>query len=245
VPIQKEPVVIRAYRTKKRFFPKRLFLSTITLSGASAFAVLVLSTWITANIYAARSENKPPQEAFYTVESPDDYEPMEQIQVNNAIQPIQPATSEQLEIERLKELEARIAARIASQVVVRGGFENVYARAEKKYGVPRQILAAVHYVETGQRGDTTVGSYAGAKGPMQFMQSTFNHYAQDGDGDGIASIYDVHDAIFSAANMLAQNGAAQGKIIPALYTYNHSYAYVEKVLTIAEKFGFAYSNKQF
>lgn len=124
-------------------------------------------------------------------------------------------------------------------VVTSGNFEAIYAAAEQRYGVPRQILAAVHYVETGQRGDTNTTSYAGAQGPMQFMVSTFNAYAQDGDGDGLKLINDVHDAIFTAAKYLASNGAASGNVRGALYRYNHSYSYVEHVLSIARSFGYA------
>lgn len=241
----KEPVLIRSYHTNRRFFPKKLFLSTLTLTGCTVFSLFILGTSITSNIYGAESKTQPQQDTYYTVEAPDAYEPMDEIEVNNAIQPVKPASAEQLEVQRLQQLEAKIAAQIASTIVVRGGFESVYAKAEKKYGVPREILAAVHYVETGQSGDTTRSSYAGAKGPMQFLPATFRHYAQDGDGDGVTSIYDVHDAIFTAANYLAQNGASRGRIIPALYQYNHSYSYVSRVLTIAEKNGYKYSNKQF
>jgi len=129
---------------------------------------------------------------------------------------------------------------VASRVVVStsGGFDSIYAEAEAKYGVPRQILAAVHSVESGQRGDTTISSYAGAQGPMQFMPSTFAAYAQDGDGDGVALINDVHDAIYTAARYLAANGGASGNIRGALYRYNHSYSYVEHVLSVARSFGY-------
>lgn len=143
------------------------------------------------------------------------------------------------------EQEKKVAAQIAAQVVSRryvsnrkGGFDAVYAAAETKFGVSRHLLAAVHYVESGQSGDTSRSSYAGAQGPMQFMPGTFRAYGTDGDGDGVANIHDVDDAIFSAAKYLAANGAASGKVRNALYRYNHSYSYVEKVLSIARSFGF-------
>ena len=138
--------------------------------------------------------------------------------------------------------QAKISAQHAVSTIVAttsGGFESIYAEAEMKYGVPRQIIAAVHLVETGQRGDTTIASYAGAQGPMQFMPSTFAAYAQDGDGDGVALINDVHDAIYTGARYLAANGGASGNIRGALYRYNHSYSYVEHVLSIARSFGFS------
>lgn len=126
--------------------------------------------------------------------------------------------------------------RVVRQVPV--NLAALYAAAEAKYGVPRQILAAVHMVESGQSLDTTRSSYAGAQGPMQFMPSTFRAYAQDGDGDGIKNIYDVHDAVYTAAKYLAANGAASGRVTAALYRYNHSTSYVYHVLSIARSYGY-------
>lgn len=116
--------------------------------------------------------------------------------------------------------------------------QTLYNAAGSKFGVSPALLAAVHYVESGQRGDTTVSSYAGAQGPMQFIPSTFRAYAVDGDGDGVANIYDAHDAVFTAAKYLAANGAASGNVTNALFRYNHSMAYVNKVLGIARGFGY-------
>jgi membrane-bound lytic murein transglycosylase B len=51
------------------------------------------------------------------------------------------------------------------------------------------------------------GSWAGAMGQMQFMPSTFLHYAVDGDGDGRKDIWrSLPDAFHSAANYLRQIG---------------------------------------
>ena len=111
--------------------------------------------------------------------------------------------------------------------------------AEEKYGVPWQILSAVHKTETGRRGDTTIASYAGAQGPMQFMPGTWRAYGQDGDGDGVANVHDVDDAIHGAANYLAANGGARGDMQNALYRYNHSQAYVNLVLARAYAVGYA------
>lgn len=154
-----------------------------------------------------------------------------------------------LEEER-KVAEAKLAvekAAKASQVTTRksvavkpssANLQAIYNAASARFGVHPAILAAVHYVETGQRGDTAVRSYAGAQGPMQFMPATFRAYGVDGDGDGVANIHDVDDAIFSAAKYLAANGAARGNVNGALYRYNHSMAYVNKVLGIARGFGY-------
>jgi membrane-bound lytic murein transglycosylase B len=136
---------------------------------------------------------------------------------------------------------AKKAASVRKVVVVNSApvdLQALYNAAGARFGVSPALLAAVHMVESGQRGDTTVSSYAGAQGPMQFIPSTFRAYAVDGDGDGVANIYDVHDAVFSAAKYLAANGAASGNVTNALLRYNHSMAYVQKVLGIARGYGY-------
>ncbi len=155
--------------------------------------------------------------------------------------------NKQLEIQAAQikaDNEARIARENAARIAklqaagLSSQFVAQYAAAESKFGVPWQVIAAVHYTETGQRGDTAVTSYAGAQGPMQFMPSTFRSYATDGDGDGQAQIGDVDDAIFTAANYMASNGAASGQVVNALYRYNHDYSYVYHVLGIARSLGY-------
>ena len=153
----------------------------------------------------------------------------------------------QLEIEaaRIKaENEARIIRENADRITklhaagMKSEFISQYMSASAKYGVPWEVIAAVHYTETGQRGDTSISSYAGAQGPMQFMPSTFRAYAQDGDGDGQALIGDVDDAIYSGANYMAANGANRGQIVNALFRYNNDMGYVNHVLGIARTLGF-------
>lgn len=58
----------------------------------------------------------------------------------------------------------------------------------------------------------------------------------DGDGDGIADPKSEVDAIFAAANYLSKNGMADGKIDKAIFTYNHSYEYVNMVKKRANEF---------
>jgi len=119
------------------------------------------------------------------------------------------------------------------------GFRSIYIEAATKYGIPWQLLEAVHYIETGKDGDTHKESYAGAQGPMQFMPATWEHYQEDGDGDGVASMYDVHDAIYGAAKLLAAGGADRGQVREALFNYNHSWFYVDQqVLPIAYELGY-------
>lgn len=72
---------------------------------------------------------------------------------------------------------------------------------------------------------------------MQFMPATFRAYGQDGDGDGTRTITDLEDAMLSAGHYLASNGAASGNHRQALYRYNHSWSYVDHVLTTARRLG--------
>jgi membrane-bound lytic murein transglycosylase B len=154
---------------------------------------------------------------------------------------------QQLEAEaaRIKaENDARIARENADRIAklqsagLSGTYIGQYMSAQAEYGVPWQVIAAVHYTETGQRGDTAISSYAGAQGPMQFMPSTFRAYAVDGDGNGEATIGDVDDAIMTAAHYMASNGASSGQVVNALFRYNHDMGYVNHVLGIARSLGY-------
>lgn len=106
-------------------------------------------------------------------------------------------------------------------------------RAAAAYGIDWKILEAVWQVESGKSWDTTVASYAGAGGPMQFMPSTWSAYAVDGNGDGVANMYSAEDALYGAANMLSQNGLSSGDVDSALYNYNHAQWYVDMVKGVA------------
>lgn len=136
----------------------------------------------------------------------------------------------------------------------------IYIAAGKKYDVPWTLLAAHHRVETKFSTTDTLISPVGAEGHMQFMPCTFvgwNHpscnglgkgnipesektdpkviekyggYGVDANGDGKADPFDLEDAIFSAANFLSRSGAKEGNIEKAVFQYNHSKEYVNKVL---------------
>lgn len=110
--------------------------------------------------------------------------------------------------------------------------------AAARYGIPWQVLEAVWQVESGKSWDTSRCSYAGAVGPMQFLPSTFRKYGLDANGDGRVDIGSAHDSVYAAANLLASSGASSGQVERALFAYNHSYSYVQKVLRIAREIGY-------
>jgi soluble lytic murein transglycosylase-like protein len=100
-----------------------------------------------------------------------------------------------------------------------------YREAERRFGVPWHVLAAVNFVETAF-GKVRSPSTAGAQGPMQFMPATWRAYGLGGDID------DPRDAVLGAANYLRASGAP-GDLRRALYAYNHSALYVDAILAYA------------
>ena len=95
-----------------------------------------------------------------------------------------------------------------------------YAEGRRRSGVSWQVLAAVNFVES-DFGRMREASVAGARGPMQFMPSTWASY---GRGD----VHDPHAAILAAARFLRAAGALADER-GALYRYNPSRAYVDAV----------------
>ena len=97
-----------------------------------------------------------------------------------------------------------------------------YRKAERRFDVSAKVLAAVNFVGSAF-GRMRNRSTAGARGPMQFIPSTWDAYGMGGDID------DPHDAIMGAANYLHASGAP-GNYRRALYAYNPSRSYVDAVL---------------
>jgi membrane-bound lytic murein transglycosylase B len=103
-----------------------------------------------------------------------------------------------------------------------------YQEGEQRFGVEWEYLAAVHLTET-KMGRLRGTSTAGAKGPMQFLPSTWAAYGGGGD------IESNHDAILGAARYLAANGGADGRMANALHHYNPTDKYVRAVTHYAER----------
>jgi len=87
------------------------------------------------------------------------------------------------------------------------------------------------------------GSSSGAFGYPQFLPRSYLEYGVDADGDGGISLYDTADAAASCAHYFAGHGwrpgLSQAQRRTAVWSYNHSEAYVDTVLTLAARLGTA------
>jgi membrane-bound lytic murein transglycosylase B len=100
-----------------------------------------------------------------------------------------------------------------------------YDEGQRRFGVHWTVLAAVNFVESAF-GRVRSASEAGARGPMQFLPSTWRQYGMGGD------IGDPHAAILGAANYLSRSGARQN-LDNALFHYNPSRDYVRAIRAFA------------
>ena len=83
------------------------------------------------------------------------------------------------------------------------------------------------------------GSGSGAFGFPQFLPSSYVKYAVDGNGDGRISLYDMPDAIASAANYFKQKGwrsdLSEEQRRRVVWEYNRSTPYIDTILALASE----------
>jgi cell wall-associated NlpC family hydrolase len=127
------------------------------------------------------------------------------------------------------------------------GYFATYVAASKACSdLPWSVLAAVGKVESDHGRSPLAGvapgtvNSASAGGPMQFLAPTFNsviarHRIPPG-GATPPSRWNAHDAIWAAAFLLCDSGAARGDLRAALFAYNHADWYVRKVLDQARRY---------
>jgi hypothetical protein len=135
----------------------------------------------------------------------------------------------------------------AARADIPTSYVRLYRRATSRCpGLSWIVLAAVGKVESDHGRSRLPGVHsgwnrAGAAGPMQFgigvgrAGNAWARYGADFDRDGRRSVYDPGDAIPAAARYLCDAGAPR-RLDRALYAYNHSWAYVAKVKTIAARY---------
>jgi hypothetical protein len=108
--------------------------------------------------------------------------------------------------------------------------------------LPWTVLAAISQIESSHGTSSAAGvssgaNSAGAEGPMQFEPGTWARYGDGGD------IYSVTDAVPAAARLLCANGGDTIRGLPgAVFAYNHSPAYVDDVLALADEYRIAYGS---
>lgn len=79
-----------------------------------------------------------------------------------------------------------------------------------------------------------------AVGPMQFIPTTWESYAQDGNLDGRADPHQIDDAVLTAGLYLCRSGGdvtTDDGWASALATYNRSVSYAHEVADLAESYG--------
>lgn len=80
-----------------------------------------------------------------------------------------------------------------------------------------------------------------AVGPMQFIPATWRRWGADGNGDGKADPNQIDDAALAAGRYLCASGSLRSPSgwRAAIYSYNHSDAYVDKVAGVANSYAAA------
>ncbi|MFD4478791.1 lytic transglycosylase domain-containing protein [Streptomyces sp. NPDC058471] len=93
--------------------------------------------------------------------------------------------------------------------------------------------------------DTDGGAYDGDKthdravGPMQFIPSTWDTWAQDGNADGKKDPNNIYDAALAAGSYLCASDrdlSVEAELHKAILSYNHSTDYLNTVLSWLEHF---------
>ncbi len=82
----------------------------------------------------------------------------------------------------------------------------------RKHMFEKELITALQILEKNNiKLKNMFGSWSGAMGNFQFMPSTYQTYAIDGDGDGVIDMWgSVPDAFYSAANYLSKIGWKKG-----------------------------------
>jgi Transglycosylase SLT domain len=122
-----------------------------------------------------------------------------------------------------------------------GNYLELFQQSAKLYcpGLPWTVLAAIGQIESGD-GANDGPSSAGARGPMQFLPSTWAIWGITATAfhqTGAPDIMNPFDAVPSAARMLCADGGGNSATLPAaIFAYNHATWYVAEVLALANEY---------
>jgi peptidoglycan DL-endopeptidase CwlO len=143
------------------------------------------------------------------------------------------------------------ATSVAARNSIPADYLALFKATGSRYGVPWVVLAGIGKIESNDGQATLAGVHSGANafgaaGPMQIgiggaagntwggapvhpASQAVSGVAADGNGDGIASVYEPADAIAGAAKYLLAHGVL-GNVSAAIFAYNHLASYVQSVL---------------
>jgi peptidoglycan DL-endopeptidase CwlO len=138
----------------------------------------------------------------------------------------------------------------AAGTAIPANYLHLFQQAGHTYGVPWTILSGIGEVESNDGRSTLPGVHSGANafgaaGPMQIgiggaagdtwggapihpAGQQVGGVATDGNGDGVASVYEPADAIDGAAKYLLEHGVLANPS-GAIFAYNHLTSYVQAV----------------
>jgi peptidoglycan DL-endopeptidase CwlO len=139
----------------------------------------------------------------------------------------------------------------AAGTAIPADYLHLFQQAGHTFGVPWTILAGIGEVESNDGRSSLPGVHSGANafgaaGPMQIgiggaagdtwggapvhpAGQQAGGVATDGNGDGVASVYQPADAIDGAAKYLLEHGVLTNPS-GAIFAYNHLTSYVQAVL---------------
>jgi len=139
----------------------------------------------------------------------------------------------------------------AAGTAIPANYLQLFQQAGHTFGVPWTILAGIGEVESNDGRSALPGVHSGANafgaaGPMQIgiggaagntwggapvhpVGQQAGGVATDGNGDGVASVYEPADAIDGAAKYLLEHGVLASPS-GAIFAYNHLTSYVQAVL---------------
>ncbi len=163
-------------------------------------------------------------------------------------------------------VQPKVSAEAANSIP--GNYLMWFQKVGLQYNVPWTILAGIGKVESDDGRTTLPGVTSGqngfgAAGPMQIgiegastntwggapihpASQVVAGVATDENGNGLASVYEVPDAIAGAAKYLVAHGVQQSAA-SAIFAYNHANWYVQEVLSWASTYasgGFTIADTQ-